>query len=190
VDRLSSIYTNKWNGPNIPIFLFPVAQTGSFFIREKKSKAGVSFPDKMFLFLSDYGDMKDIEALLVHEYHHICRMHMIDKKIEDYTLLDSLIIEGLAEYAVLKHCGRNYLATWCHMYSEKDLENFWNKYLKDELGKRKNERGHDERLYGGRGFPKLLGYAVGYNIIKNYYKDHIYSTKLSFTIPSVNFINP
>ena len=74
--------------------------------------------------------------------------------------------------------------------SEKDLENFWNKYLKDELGKRKNERGHDERLYGGRGFPKLLGYAVGYNIIKNYYKDHIYSTKLSFTIPSVNFINP
>lgn len=188
VGRLFTDYKNKWNGPDIPVFLFPVAQTGSFFKREKNSKAGVSFPDKMFLFLSNYEDMKEVEALLVHEYHHVCRMNMSDKILEDYSLLDSLIIEGLAEYAVLKHCGKEYLANWCHMYSEKELLLFWDKFIKNRLNKKKNERDHDDLLYGGRGIPRLLGYAVGYNIIKEYYEKNNYSTKHSFTIPSAKFI--
>ncbi|MFJ7729364.1 DUF2268 domain-containing protein [Neobacillus sp. NPDC097160] len=189
VDRLFSKYKNKWNGPDVPIFLFPLAQAGGFFfIREEKSKAGVSFPDKMFLFLSHYEDPKEIEALLVHEYHHVCRLRMLNKKMEDYTLLDSIVIEGLAEYAVLKNCGREYLAKWCRMYTDKELSNFWEKYLKNQLNKKKYERRHDELLYGGGRVPKLLGYAAGYNIIGKFYESHNYSTKLSFTIPAGKFI--
>ncbi len=189
VEQLFLKYKSKWNGPDIPIFLFPVAQGGGFFRAEEKNKAGVSFPDKMFLFLSYYEDIKEIEALLVHEYHHACRMHLLDKKMEDFTLLDSLIIEGLAEYAVLKNCGKEYLANWCNMYSEKEIALFWKKFLKNQLDMRKNERSHDALLYGGRGIPKLLGYAVGYNIIDKYYCNHNYSTKLSFTIPADKYID-
>lgn len=188
VEQLFRKYKNKWNGPDIPVFLFPLEQSGGFFIREEKSKAGVSFPDKMFLFLSQYEDQKEIEALLVHEYHHVCRLNMLNKKLENYTLLDSIIIEGLAEYAVLKNCGREYLASWCRMYTEKELLNFWDKYLKKELVKKKNERGHDELLYGGGRIPKLLGYAAGYNIISKFYEKHNYSTKLSFTIPAARYL--
>ena len=188
VEKLFSKYKNNWDGPDVPTFLFPLAQSGFFFSRQEKSKAGVSFPDKMFLFLSYYDDPKEIEALLVHEYHHVCRLRMLGKKMEDYTLLDSIIIEGLAEYAVLKNCGREYLATWCHMYTEKELTNFWNRYLKNQLHKKKNERGHDDLLYGGGRVPKLLGYAAGYNIIGKFYENHNYSTKLSFTIPAAKYV--
>ena len=188
VERLFSKYKNKWNGPDVPIFLFPLAQSGFFFIREDKSKAGVSFPDKMFLFLSHLDDPKEIEALLVHEYHHVCRLRMLGKKMEEYTLLDSIIIEGLAEYTVLKHCGPEYLANWCRMYTEKELTNFWDRYLKNQLHKKKNEREHDLLLYGGGRVPKLLGYAAGYNIIGKFYKKHNYSTKLSFALPATKYI--
>jgi uncharacterized protein YjaZ len=188
VEQLFQKYKKKWNGPDIPVFLFPIAQSRGFFLREEKSKAGVSFPDKMFLFLSHYEDPKEIEALFVHEYHHVCRLRMLNKKMEDYTLLDSIIIEGLAEYAVLINCGREYLANWCRMYTEREISSFWDKYLKKQLGKKKNERAHDELLYGGGRIPNLLGYAVGFSVVENFYKNHNYSTKLSFISPALNYL--
>ncbi|WP_026574524.1 DUF2268 domain-containing protein [Bacillus sp. UNC438CL73TsuS30] len=188
VEKLFQHYQKKWSGPDIPIFLFPIAQSGGFFFRVEKNKSGVSYPDKMFLFLSPLDDSKELEALFVHEYHHVCRLSKLNKKMNQYTLLDSIIIEGLAEYAVLKNCGRNYTASWCHMYTEQEIKGFWKKYLNDQLDRKKNERTHDQLLYGGGRIPKLLGYAAGYQIVKEYYEGHHYSTKQSFTIPSSKFI--
>lgn len=189
VEKIFFKYKTKWSGANIPIFIFPLEQKGGIFFRQEvRNKAGVSFPDKMFLFLSHYDDPKELEALIVHEYHHVCRLRALNKKMEDYTLLDSIIIEGLAEYAVLKNCGKEYVANWCHIYSERELSLFWNHFLKKQLGKKKTERIHDELLYGGGRIPALLGYAAGYNIVRNFFKSENYSTKLSFSIPAANFI--
>ncbi|MCL6573847.1 MAG: DUF2268 domain-containing protein [Bacillus sp. (in: Bacteria)] len=188
VEQLFDKYKKKWNGPDIPVFLFPLAQSRGLFMKAEKSKAGVSFPDKMFLFLTHYEDPKEIEALLVHEYHHVCRLQMLNKSMADFTLLDSIIIEGLAEFAVIKNCGQKYLANWCRMYSEQEISKFWVKYLKKQLDKKKSERAHDELLYGGGRIPNLLGYAVGFTIVENFYKSHNYSTKLSFTNPAVNYL--
>lgn len=189
VEQLFHHYKEKWNGPDIPVFLFPVAQAGGFFHREVKSKAGVSFPDKMFLFLSDFDDPKEIEALLVHEYHHVCRLSQLNKRMEDYNLLDSIIIEGLAEYAVLKNCGSEYLASWCRMYNERELMKFWDKYIKKQLKTKKSERLHDELLYGQGRLPNLIGYAIGFNIVNHFYKTNHYSTKLSFSNPPRKYLD-
>ncbi|GHH98483.1 DUF2268 domain-containing protein [Neobacillus kokaensis] len=189
VKKLFSKYKNKWSGPDIPIFLFPLEQRGGIFFRqEERNKAGVSFPDKMFLFLSHYDDPKELEALIVHEYHHVCRLRTLNRKMEDYTLLDSIIIEGLAEYAVLKNCGEEYLANWCNIYTDREILFFWNRFLREQLYTKKNERVHDELLYGGGRIPSLLGYAAGYNIVREYYNSENYSTKLTFNIPASKFI--
>lgn len=183
-------YRDNWSGPDVPVFLFPLCQAKGFFLRkEEKRKGGVSFPDKMFLFLGQIEDPKELEALFVHEYHHVCRLQTLNKRMEDYTLLDSIIIEGLAEYAVLKHCGKEYLANWCHMYTDREISDFWDKYLKDMLQKKKNERVHDQLLFGGGRIPKLLGYAAGYNIIGKFYKKRHYSAKLSFSLPAEKYID-
>lgn len=189
VSKMFYKYKDKWSGPDIPVFLFPMEQKGGLFTRkEERRKAGVSYPDKMFLFLSHYDDPKEIEALLVHEYHHVCRLRALNKNMEDYTLLDSIVIEGLAEYAVLKHCGKEYLANWCHMYSEDEHEIFWDRFLKPQLTKKKNERIHDELLYGGGRYPQLLGYSSGYNIIEKFYEKYHYSAKLSFNTPASEYV--
>ena len=181
-------YHDKWSGPDVPIFLFPLGQNRGLFMRQVNTKSGVSFPDKMFLFISDVSDPKEIEALFVHEYHHVCRLKKQTKKMEANTLLDSLIIEGLAEYAVLKNCGESYLANWCQMYSKKEIVAFWNTYLKGHLGIQKNERKHDDLLYGRGRYPALLGYAAGFAIVENYYKDNNYSEKLSFSKEAQEFL--
>jgi uncharacterized protein YjaZ len=183
-------YRKKWGGPDIPIYLFPIGQDRSLFSRQdEKVKGGVSYPDKMFLFLSNSLTTKEIEALFIHEYHHICRLNMQSKRFEEYTLLDSIIIEGLAEYAVLVHCGRNYLADWCTMYSDSELEDLWDRYLQDHLDLKKSDRKHDDLLFGSGRIPKLLGYAAGFKIVENYYKANSYSTKISFSLPAEKYLS-
>ena len=188
VEHIFLQYKQKWSGPDIPIFLFPLAQSGGFFVRQDNLKSGVSYPDKMFLFISKLEDLKELEALFVHEYHHVCRLRKLNKKMKDYTLLDSLIFEGLAEYAVLKNCGNNYLAKWCKRYSKRDLLEFWDALLKGYLDLRKSEPAHDKLLYGGGKYPILVGYAVGFAIVEYYYNDQKYNTKLSFSLPASDFI--
>jgi uncharacterized protein YjaZ len=188
VEQLLFAYKRRWGGPDIPIYLFPIGQQMGFFSRHEKVKGGVSFPDKMFLFLSDKVSEKELEALFVHEYHHVCRLNRQKKKFEEYTLLDSIIIEGLAEYAVLKHCGRQYLANWCTMYTEQEMLQSWEKFLQNKLDKKKIEKGHDELLYGGGRVPDLLGYAIGYKIVENYYKENRYSSIISFKLPAKTYL--
>jgi uncharacterized protein YjaZ len=188
VGKIYEYYCEKWSGPKIPVFLFPIDQAGGLFRRSVKKKSGVSFPDKMFLFLSDFEDPKELEALFVHEYHHVCRLNKLKKKLGEYTLLDSMIIEGLAEYAVLKHCGQKFLAEWCGMYTEREMNAFWDRFLKDQLTTRKREKVHDDLLYGNGRFPRLLGYAAGFSIVQQYYQKHPYSTKGSFSIPAEQFL--
>ncbi len=189
IEEFYQIYTEKWSGPKIPVFLFPINQKSGFFRKVEKSKSGVSFPDKMFLFLSEDVDLKEVEALFVHEYHHICRLNMLKGNMEDYTLLDSIIIEGLAEYAVLKNCGKKYLAEWCNLYSENQIKQFWERYLKNNLDCKKKEKFHDDLLYGLGRFPKLVGYAAGFSIVHEYYQKHPYSTKKSFALSAETLID-
>lgn len=182
-------YVEKWSGPEVPVFLFPIDQSGGlFFRRSEQNKSGVSFPDKMFLFLSPNLPFKEFEGLFVHEYHHVCRLKKLNKNLKDYTLLDSMIIEGLAEYAVLTYCGKEYLADWCTLYSEKQLTMIWDQYLKDNLTCKKSDKMHDDLLYGNGRIPKLAGYAVGFSIVNQYYQKHPYSIKRSFAMSADQLI--
>lgn len=188
IGQIFKRYQDKWGGPDIPLFLFPVDQGGGLFRRPDKRKSGVSFKDKLFLFLSPLDDSKEIEALFVHEYHHVCRLNKLNKEMKEYTLLDSLIIEGLAEYAVLKNCGKKYLAQWCHQYSKEQLADFWKSYLQENLAVRKGDKRHDALLYGHGRIPALLGYAAGFSLVQEYFEKHRFSAQLSFSIPAAKFL--
>lgn len=188
-NKIYQLYKAKWEGPEIPVFLFPIDQSGGLFRRAERTKSGVSFPDKMFLFLSPEVDTKELEALFIHEYHHVCRLNKLKGNIQEYTLLDSIIIEGLAEYAVLKNCGKDYLADWCTMYSENQIEQIWERFLKDHLSVKKKEKLHDDLLYGNGRFPKLAGYAAGFSVVDDYFQKHPYSTKKSFALSASKLMN-
>ncbi|MCM3586144.1 DUF2268 domain-containing protein [Mesobacillus maritimus] len=183
LEKLVLQYKKKWQGPDIPVFIFPM-DTGAVFSSRGFSKSGVSFRDKMFLFLSPLQDEKEIEALFVHEYHHVCRIHCQKKRVENYTLLDSMVLEGLAEQAVLETCGEKYLAKWSKQYSTKELLKHWNSSIKEVLDCKRDEKIHDDILFGKGKYPPLFGYAIGYEIVRQYkLKQHL-SREDSFRLPA------
>ncbi|RHW43209.1 hypothetical protein D1B31_00595 [Neobacillus notoginsengisoli] len=186
--KILNQYTEKWHGPDLPVFIFPAAKKGSFFHRGEPQKSGVSYPDKLFLFLPESINEKELEALFVHEYHHTCRMAALGKLAEENTLLESMIMEGLAEYAVFHECGPEYLGEWCTLYGEEGLGKFWKQLLRNNLNKKKTDKIHNLLLYGGKGVPRLLGYSYGFYLVDTYYKRKDFFIKSSFEISAKPFV--
>lgn len=171
-------YQKRWGGPDIPVYLFPIQAT------MKQKMCGVSFKNKMFLFLSPLKDLTELESLIVHEYHHVCRLNQQAKPIHEYSILDSMIMEGLAESAVTNFCGETYNAKWVQQYSDEQLEMFWEKYVKDHLEAKRRDRIHDALMYGKGFFPHLLGYSIGYWLIKKAKEKREIPVRETFSITS------
>jgi uncharacterized protein YjaZ len=164
--KLEMKYKRKWNGPNVPVYLLPIQESRGLFQSSMK-KSGVCFKDEIYLFLKDGEDKKEYEALFAHEYHHCVRMSKLNKKDEDYTLLDSIVFEGLAEYAVKEYCGERYVASWTKAYENEEMTQYFKKWIKPNLKITRINPLHDQILLGQKKFPKMLGYAAGYHLVKH-----------------------
>ncbi|MBM6618293.1 DUF2268 domain-containing protein [Bacillus suaedaesalsae] len=164
VKKLFESIRKKWNGPDIPIIILPLNERNAQLMKEN-GKAGLAFKDKLFLFLPREIGALEIKALLVHEYHHVCRLNQISKKEEEMTLLDVIILEGLAEYAVKEICGESYNANWISYYSEEKLEKWWKTIIFPNKDVKEQDPEYNNLLYGRSGYPKMLGYCVGAHII-------------------------
>jgi len=154
----------KWNGPNVPIYILPITQEQTM-----TNKNGTAYPNAIFLFV---GELKkqELRALFAHEYNHVCRLHCINKSLNEVTLLDSLILEGLAECAVEEIYGDEWLTPWLGNYSMEKMLEIWEKYFLSQM----NSQGlahHVEFIYGGK-LPQWIGYCIGYEIVRTYIKNH------------------
>ncbi|MBE4909360.1 DUF2268 domain-containing protein [Bacillus luteolus] len=155
----------EWDGPTIPIYIFPSDSKNSQISNEYNGKSGLAFKDKLFLFLSNKNTDNEIKALFTHEYNHICRLKKCKKKESDYTLGDTIILEGLAECAVKERFGEEYLAPYLRYYSETQLEEMWNTIIKRNASIKKSSKEHNRFLYGQKLLPKMIGYCVGYHLV-------------------------
>lgn len=105
------------------------------------------------------------------------------------TLLDTIILEGIAEYAVFERLGEAETAAWTSYYSEKQLRHFQDRFVKPHFELRR----HDSRLFSnilfGKGhYPDMLGYAVGYSIVKKYLSARNLKVADILSFPSEDFI--
>jgi uncharacterized protein YjaZ len=184
-------YTNlkkKWEGPDVSIFIFPVNQRQKEIMREYNGKSGLAFSDKLFLFLAPEVDKNEIRALLTHEYHHVCRLNHMNKKEKDITLLDSIILEGLAEHSVRSHCGMEYNANWTKYYSNEQLKKWWKEIVYPNRDVQKHEHSYQEILYGLKGKPKMLGYCVGYYLVDLCLNSEKFTLKTLEKLPSKKIV--
>jgi uncharacterized protein YjaZ len=173
-----------WKGPEIPIFIFPSETSNEIIKIEFNGKSGLSFKNKLFLFVSEENSEAEIRSLFTHEYNHVCRLTYYPKHEEDYTLLDTIILEGLAENAICERFGEYFLSSWTSFYTDKELLNMWEKLIFPNRAILKTDPKHNELLYGSPLYPKMAGYSVGYFLIKNYMKiNHFTSKDLLSTEP-------
>ncbi|MDC2863902.1 DUF2268 domain-containing protein [Bacillus sp. BP-3] len=170
-ERLAVEYKKlqQWlKGPNIPVFILLSDPYNRTVQREYNGKAGLAMRNALFLFVSTQSSIAELKALLTHEYHHICRIHASEKGEGAYTILDTMVMEGLAEHAVYERHGESYYAPWVSYYEKEEAIMFWRRFIQDKQEIQRGTREHDI-LLNGRGlfYPKMLGYAVGFHIVKD-----------------------
>jgi uncharacterized protein YjaZ len=157
-----------WEGPNIPVFIFPSDTKNRKIKKDFNGKSGLAFNDKLFLFISKDTSDKEIRSLFTHEYNHVCRLFKFQKSEKDYVLLDTIILEGLAENAVRERFGEEFIASWTSYYSTDELEKIWNNLVQPNRNILKTDPKHQDLLYGLFSYPKMAGYSVGYYLVKKY----------------------
>ncbi|MBO0993664.1 DUF2268 domain-containing protein [Bacillus sp. SD088] len=189
IENIYRTYRKKWEGPSVNIYLFPINQDSHFFMRKLQGRAGLSFSDTIFLFISAGLSDEQLESLFVHEYHHAARMTAYKKKTNEYTLLDSILFEGLAETAVLNSCGKKYTAFWTEAFTKDKLREMMEKFYLPSFQIKRNDTKHDYLLFGGRkGIPNMMGYAIGYEIARGYIRNNQITMKETFSISSDKLI--
>ena len=184
ITKEEKLLKQEWNGKNIPIFIFP-SDTYNRKIKDHYSgRAGLAFSDKLFLFISDESKEKEIKALFTHEYNHCCRLAHDPNKEKDYTLLDVIILEGLAENAVQERFGSSPLAPWTSYYNDDELQDIWENLILPHKNLSKNTRIAINILYVKSLYPNMAGYSVGYYLVKRYIKKTGKGSKELLKIPA------
>ncbi|MGK9429693.1 DUF2268 domain-containing protein [Bacillus atrophaeus] len=178
----------KWEGPDVPIIVLPVDERNRKIRLEFSSKSGLAFRDKMFLFLPSDPPNSSVSALMTHEYHHVCRLEHMTKQEKDVTLLDTIIMEGLAEYAVYERFGSSQTAEWTSYYTQDQLQQLYKKKIAPHLHLKRESALYPQLLFGKGYYPSMLGYAVGFNIVKKYLTEKKVNTKDGINIQSETFL--
>jgi len=187
VQNEAQILQEMWKGPDIPIFIFPSDISNETMRIEFNGKSGLSFKDKLFLFLSEENKEAEIKALFTHEYNHVCRLTYYPKHENDYTLFDTIILEGMAENAVRERFGEECLSSWTSLYTDKELLNMWEQLIVPNRSILKTNHNHHELVYGSPLSPKMAGYAVGYFLVKKYMKINQCTSKDLLSAEPVQF---
>ncbi|HEX5564062.1 MAG TPA: DUF2268 domain-containing protein [Sporosarcina sp.] len=176
----------KWNGPSVPVFIFPSDIDNKVLVREFNGKSGLAYADKIFLFISPQNTETEIKAILTHEYNHVCRLSKFPKREDDCTLLDTIILEGLAEMAVTERFGKDAASQWTSLYSDQELDRLWKKIVYPNRHHVKDSRIHEKVLYGLGNYPRMAGYAVGYYLVRRFVKESDLDAEDLFTLPSTD----
>jgi len=160
---------------------FPVSKTIEFelfildeqdqFVREKLGgvSAFTDWSGKLFFAVFPDAQVRStLRSVINHEYHHHWRTHALAITEQNQTLMDRLILEGLAEHFVKIRLGEAYLGPYKDALTEKQAENLWESMYKS----RRNELGErtDVYMFGSKkeNLPFWGGYSIGYYLVKWY----------------------
>jgi len=166
ISKLEKKFKLEWKGPDVPIFIFPIDQTNRKIEREYRGRSGIAFHNKLFLLLSKNVDKDDIKSLFLHEYHHVCRLAAVTKSEEEFTIIDTIIMEGLAENAVREILGEEAVSNWTKFHGSDQCERFYQRIILPQKEVKRDNAIFIQLMFGTGFYPNMLGYSVGYHIVK------------------------
>ncbi|WEG13533.1 DUF2268 domain-containing putative Zn-dependent protease [Pullulanibacillus sp. KACC 23026] len=113
-----------------------------------------------------------LKSVITHEYHHHWRMSALKVASEEESLLDRLVLEGLAEHFVRLRLGEEFLGPYREALSEEQARRLWETTYKYHVGEMGDAA--DPYMFGhpDNGLPFWGGYALGYYLVKWYLEEH------------------
>lgn len=165
IKKLNNILSH----PDPPIFIFiypwfPPREKCSLFNGVMASASFYTI--HLFIDLNNY-TKHSIKETLAHEWNHLVFYKYHSKN--QYTLLEHIIIEGLAE-VFKEETIREDPTPWALALTEEEAQEKFN-LLKGKLNQ-KNRNLYEEVFFGSKEYKKWTGYSVGYWLIKNFRENH------------------
>ena len=107
-----------------------------------------------------------LEATVIHEFHHFWRMGLLHITEENETLLDKLVLEGLAEYFVGQLLGSERQGPFINALTEEQAKELWTSTYQNQLHLKGEET--NLLLFGGeeKGLPLWAGYSMGFHLVQ------------------------
>lgn len=160
----------EWQGPELDIFIFPADLSNTKLTEEFNGVSGLSFSDKIFLFIDHRATEQVIAALLAHEYSHAFRLNKVHHNKEILPLRDTIVLEGIAEAITTEKFGITLLPSFDQQNHE--ANKLWHKWIKPNLSLQSNHPLHHHIMYGNEQIPHLTGYQMGIYIVKQWKSKH------------------
>ncbi|MCR8849323.1 DUF2268 domain-containing protein [Rossellomorea sp. SC111] len=142
-----------------------------------------------FIVAADEGVRDTLKSVIFHEYHHHWRMSKHNMTEGNETLLDRLVLEGLAEHFVRIELGDAFLGPYKSVLSEKEAQQLWETTFRHHIhdkGKRT-----DSYMFGNKELqlPFWGGYSIGYYLVEWYMNENSECTMEELTeLPSKSFL--
>ncbi|EIT86780.1 putative zinc dependent protease [Fictibacillus macauensis ZFHKF-1] len=130
-----------------------------------------------------------LKSVITHEYHHLWRMSAVGGAEEEETLLDRLILEGLAEHFVKNRLGEHNLGPYKEALTKSEALSLWESTFKHSLDC--SGAATDPFMFGSKekGLPFWGGYAIGFYLIERYMeKNSSLSIEELTLLPSAAFV--
>ncbi|MDX8344621.1 DUF2268 domain-containing putative Zn-dependent protease [Rossellomorea sp. YZS02] len=142
-----------------------------------------------FIVQADGGVKTTLKSVIFHEYHHHLRMCKLNMTEGNETLLDRLVLEGLAEHFVRIELGDAYMGPYKSVLSEEEAQKLWNTRFRHHI----DDRGEmaDSYIFGNKemGLPFWGGYSLGYHLVEWYMNENSEWTIEELTeLPSKSFL--
>lgn len=166
---------SKLTSHQVKIYIFP---SFSAFVREKMGGTSGRAPwvRTILLFIDPTTNWKrSLEETVAHEYVHTLSL----QEHKWSTLEDSIIFEGLAEnFVQYLYKYKRPISPWSSSLSRKDAKKYFRK-MKKKLHS-KDFSVYMGVFFGDKDYPLWTGYAVGYNLVKEYIEKHKNTSWLEF----------
>lgn len=122
----------------------------------------------LFISINDFSKTSLVETI-AHELNHTIFFYYHSKNLGKYTLLDNLIIEGLAENFREEVTGGK-SAPWSRALTKKEALRTFDSIR--SLLRSKSPRIRNDVLFGSKHYKRWAGYSIGYWLIKEFRKKH------------------
>lgn len=121
--------------------------------------------EMVFIVYPDETSRRFLHSTIVHEYSHHLRIQALGLSEQNVSLLDKIILEGLAEHFVSHYLGEEFLGPWVKVLPSDAAWSVWRTHYTDRTG----DTGPDTNayLFGSKelGLPLWAGYSIGYHLV-------------------------
>ncbi len=164
VEQTLNQLSKQWQQPLPPTIILPANLDSHIITEQFHGVTGAIIDQILFIFVQPHHSIEHVKAVVIHEYSHYCRINQL--KLDQLTLKDLIVLEGLAAVAVehsLPHITDQFIY---QKLTDDQFKYYWKKRFEPYLDYPITHPIIDQLMYGMDNNISFLGYQISLHLLK------------------------